>query len=265
MKWKGVLIFILMFGSVYAQPKKEVRTGNKLYKEGNYKQADEAYGQALIKQPNYIPGLFNLGNSKYKQKDYESARKLMEATSKTASNKEQSAAADYNIGNTFLEEQKYKEAVEAYKEALRKNPQDEQAKYNLSYALEKLKQQNQNNKNDKNKDEKNKDEDKKEDKDKKENQDKNKDEQNKENEDKKDEKGNNDKEDKDKEEQDKKDEQGKGDKEKDKKEQRPQPKPSKISEQQAEQLLNALQQEEKKLQDKMKKGKGVPIKVEKDW
>ncbi|MBW7913410.1 MAG: hypothetical protein H3C54_06870, partial [Taibaiella sp.] len=49
------------------------------------------------------------------------------------------------------------------------------------------------------------------------------------------------------------------------KDKRPQPQPSKLSEQQAEQLLNALQQEEKKLQDKLKQGKAVPVKVEKDW
>lgn len=236
-----LLCFITV--NAFAQPTKEVRKGNELYKQQKYKEATAAYQQALQKQPSYIPGLFNMGNAQYQQKQYEASRKIFEGTAKTAPDKQQQGAANYNIGNTYLEEQKFQEAVNAYKEALRKNPQDEQAKYNMSYALQKLKQQQN--------DEKNKKDNKQQDK-----------------QDKKDE--NKDKQDKDKQEEKKDDQQQKQDQQDkkegdDEKEKGPEPQPSKLSEQQADQLLNALQQEEKKLQDKMKKGKGVPVKVEKDW
>lgn len=258
LKWVGTILFSMMVVIAIAQPKKEVRTGNDLYQQEKYKEAAEAYQSALIKQPNYMPGLFNLGNAKYQQKEYEASRKLMEGVAKTSTIKEQQSAANYNIGNTYLEEKKYKEAVEAYKEALRKNPQDAQAKYNMSYALEMLK--NQQGGGGKNKDQNKKDQDKK-DKDKNKNKDENKDKKD-ENKDQQDQQKEQDKKDQQKEQQ-----QNKQDEQKDKqqKQQQPQSKPSKLSEQQAEQLLKALQQEEKKLQDKMKKGRAVPIKVEKDW
>lgn len=238
----ALLLCFIAFAAV-AQPAKEVREGNKLYQQQKYKEAAAAYQKALQKQPSYIPGLFNMGNAQYKQKQYEASRKIYEGTAKTAPDKQQQGAAHYNIGNSYMEEQKYQEAVKAYKDALRKNPQDEQAKYNLSYALQKLKQQQQDNKN----------------QDKKNNQ----------QQDKKDEKK--DKQDQQKQDEKKDDQQQQQQNQQDKKEgeqekeQRPQPQPSKLSEKQADQLLNALQQEEKKLQDKMKKGKGVPVKVEKDW
>lgn len=252
MKWTVTIIACLAAATVLAQqPKKEVREGNKLYKEQKYKEAALQYQKAVQQQPNYIPGLFNLGNSQYKQQQFEASRKIYEGTAKTATERNEQAAAHYNIGNTYLEEKKYKEAVEAYKNALRKNPQDEQAKYNLSYALEMLKNQQGGGGNDKNK---NEDKDKQQDQDKQDKQDENKDNKNEENKENKQDQQDKQQQDQ----QDKKEEEQEKDK-------RPQPQPSKLSEQQAEQLLNALQQEEKKLQDKLKQGKAVPVKVEKDW
>lgn len=252
MKWTVTITACLAAATVLAQqPKKEVREGNKLYKEQKYKEAALQYQKAVQQQPNYIPGLFNLGNSQYKQQQFEASRKIYEGTAKTATERNEQAAAHYNIGNTYLEEKKYKEAVEAYKNALRKNPQDEQAKYNLSYALEMLKNQQGGGGNDKNK---NEDKDKQQDQDKQDKQDENKDNKNEENKENKQDQQDKQQQDQ----QDKKEEEQEKDK-------RPQPQPSKLSEQQAEQLLNALQQEEKKLQDKLKQGKAVPVKVEKDW
>ena len=251
-KWIGTIVACTYAALTFAQaPKKEVREGNSLYKQEKYKEAAAHYQNAVQKQPNYIPGLFNLGNAQYKQQQFEASRKVYEGTAKTASEKKEQAGAYYNIGNTYLEEKKYKEAVEAYKNALRKNPQDEQAKYNLSYALEMLKNQQGNGGDNKNK---NEDKDKQQDQDKQDKQDENKDNKNEDNkEDKQDQQ--------DKQQQNHQDQQ----KEQEEKDKRPQPQPSKLSEQQAEQLLNALQQEEKKLQDKLKQGKAVPVKVEKDW
>ncbi len=236
------IIMLLVVSNIAAgQTNRFIQQGNSLYEQQRYKEAAEDYKKALAKDPNNPSGLFNLGNSLYQQKQYDSSRKLMAASAKLNNNKTGKAAANYNIGNTYMSQQKWEEAVSAYKQTLRNNPQDADAKYNLSYAEQMLKKQQQQDK-DKKKDKKDQDKDK----DKKDQQ-----KQNKKDQDKKDQ-------DKDQKDQDKKDQQ-------DKDQQQPQSQPSKLSQQQADQLLNALQQEEKKLQDKMKKEKGIPVKMQKDW
>jgi Ca-activated chloride channel homolog len=230
-------------GIAHGQTNRYLQQGNKFYEQQRYKEAAADYAKALSKDPNNTPGLFNFGNSLYQQKQYDSSRKVMAATEKLLKDKGGKAAANYNIGNTYMSQQKWEDAISAYKQTLRNNPQDVDAKYNLSYAEEMMKkhqQQNKDNK-DKNKQDKNKDQ-----KDKNKQQQQNKDQ----DKDKQQDKGQLDK--------DKKDEQNK-------EQQEPKSQPSKLSQQQAEQLLNALQQEEKKLQDKMKKEKGVPAKMDKDW
>src|SRR5690606_3475462 len=77
----------------------------------------------------------------YQQKNYEASRKAYENYLKKADNPTIKSSTAYNIGNTYMAEQQWKKAVASYKDALRKNPQDVDAKYNLSYALEKMKQQ----------------------------------------------------------------------------------------------------------------------------
>ena len=256
---KTILLLLFAFLSLPnaadAQANRFLQQGNKLYDQQRYKEAAADYAKALAKDPTNTPGLFNLGNSLYQQKQFDSSRKIMAATAKIAKDKGSKSAAHYNIGNSYMSQQKWDEAIDAYKNTLRNNPQDADAKYNLSYAEQMKKKQDQQNKNNKDKNKDNKDKQDKQDK-------------NKDNKDNKDDKG-------------KQDKQGKGEKDKDKqdkgqgddkekkddqnKDQQPQGQPSKLSQQQAEQLLNALQQEEKKLQDKMKKEKGVPVKMDKDW
>jgi len=238
----ALLLLALVAVSLHAaaQPNRYIQQGNKLYEQQNFKEAEASYARAIAKDPNNTSAFFNLGNSLYQQKRFDSSRKVMSETAKLATNKEGKAAANYNIGNTYMSQQKWEDAVNSYKQTLRNNPQDADAKYNLSYAEEMMKKQQQQNKDQKQdkKDQKDKNDqkDKKDqkDKDKKDQQDKNKDQQP----------------------QDKKD---------DKEDQQPQGQPSKLSQQQADQLLNALQQEEKKLQDKLKKEKGTPVRLQKDW
>lgn len=222
------------------QSRKLIALGNEMYRTGKFKEASQFYSQALKADTSSIStGAYNLGNALYQQKQPEAARKAYEANINRTKDPAKNAGANYNVGNTYMQEKKWEDAIESYKKTLRANPQDADAKYNLSYAKAMLKKEGGGGK-DKNKD---KDKDKKDDK---KEQDKDKQDQ-----------------------QDKKDQQQKeGDKPEDKdkgEEQRPQPQPSKLSEKQAEQLLNALQQEEKKLQDKNKKTHGVPVKMEKDW
>jgi Ca-activated chloride channel family protein len=247
-----LLLFISLSVFSNAQTNRFLQQGNKMYEAQRYKEAAADYAKALAKDPTNTAGLFNFGNSLYQQKQFDSSRKVMAATARMSKDKSSKSAANYNIGNTYMSQQKWDEAIDAYKQTLRTNPQDADAKYNLSYAEQMKKKQDQQKQDDK---------DKKDDK--KDNKDKNKDDkQNKDNKDKQDkqDKGEKDKEKEDKGEgdnKDQKDDQDKG--------QQPQSQPSKLSQQQAEQLLNALQQEEKKLQDKMKKEKGVPVKMQKDW
>lgn len=242
-----IALLVLLSGSHLAlaqQPVKkqnanpELRKGNELYKEKKYKEAQMSYANALQKDPTSKTGMFNLGDALYKSKDYDNARKTLEASAKATTDRKEQARAYHNIGNSYMEEKKWDDAINAYKQSLKLNPSDADTKYNLAYANAMMKKDGggKNNK-DKNKDKKDQD---KKDKDKKD--------QNKKDQDKKD--------------QDKKD----GDKDnKDQPKQQPQAQPSKLTKEQANQMLNALQQDEKKLQDKKDKGKGVPIKMEKDW
>jgi tetratricopeptide (TPR) repeat protein len=234
-------VLLLVAAGVHGQTNQYLLHGNKLYEEQKYKEAQNDYLKALQKDPNNTAGLFNLGNTLYQQKLYDSSRKVMASTANAATSKTGKAAANYNIGNTYMSQQKWEDAANAYKQTLRNNPQDADAKYNLSYAEEMMKkQQDQNKKNQNNKDKQNKDQNKD-----KQNKDKNKD--------------------KDKDKQDKDQNNNKDKNDNKNKDQQPQSQPSKLSQQQADQLLDALRQEEKKLQDKMKKEKGTPVKMDKDW
>lgn len=244
-------IVCLLCTTAHAQTNRLIKQGNNSYQKGDYKTASADYLEALKKNPNNVTPLFNLGNSLYQQKQYDQSRKIMNAAAKSAPTKDSKSAVNYNIGNSYMAQQKWEDAIDAYKIALKNNPQDGDAKYNLSYAEQMLKKQQQqgggkNNKQDKN--QKNKDQQNKNGKNDQNKNGQNKGDQNKDGQNK--DQG--------------KDGQNKDDQNKDQQNQS-QGQPSKLSQQQADQLLNALQQEEKKLQDKKDKEKGVPVKMQKDW
>ncbi|WP_295126606.1 tetratricopeptide repeat protein [uncultured Chitinophaga sp.] len=235
-------LLLLTTVAAFAQSSnKYIRQGNELYKKKQYADAEASYKKAVEKNQASVEGNYNMGNSMYEQKRFEDARKQYASSAKLAPTKLVKGDANYNTGNTFMEEKKWEESIKSYKAALKANPQDEQARYNLAYAQQMLKQQQQQNKDNKDNKDKKDQKDNKDKKDDKKDQDKDKD--------KKDQ-------DKDKKDQDKKD---------DEKQDKPDPMPSKLSQQEAENLLKALAQEEKKLQDKAKKIKGRPVAVEKDW
>lgn len=190
---------------------------------------------------------YNLGNSIYRQNQPSEAKYKFASAVEVAKTKEEKHKAYHNLGNAFMLEKNYQGAAEAYKNALRNNPLDDETRYN--YALAKKKQKENPPKDDKKKD-KDKDKDKK-DQDQK---DKDKKEQEKKDEGK-----------------DKKDDKKEGDDKKDKgdddKKEQPNPKPSGANKQQIENLLNAVNNSEQKIQDKInaKKVKGSPVTNEKDW
>lgn len=216
--------------------KKETRNGNKQFDKGVYTDAEASYKKALDKKNNMPEATFNLGDAVYQQKRYDEAAKQFQLSAQTNTDKTVKAKAYHNLGNTFLEQQKWEDAAKAYKEALKNNPKDADTKYNLAYANAKLIQQKQDQQ--QNKNNKDKKDDKKDDKQQQNKDDKNKD-QNKDQQSKN---------------QDKKDQQQKG--------QQP-----KLSKEEAEKMLQALQGEEQKTNQKMqqKQMKVVNAKIEKDW
>src|SRR5476649_2121672 len=82
------IFFLLVLGNIaQAQVTRYLNDGNKLYGQQKYKEAAVDYAKAVAKNPTYTPGLFNLGNSLYQQKQFDSSRKVMETTAKIANDK----------------------------------------------------------------------------------------------------------------------------------------------------------------------------------
>ncbi|KGK31148.1 MULTISPECIES: tetratricopeptide repeat protein [Cellulophaga] len=244
---------------------------NKALSEKDFINAEAEYRKAIAKSTENSSAPYNLGNAYYSNESFGEAFTRYKQAGETATSKEDKHKAYHNMGNVFMKEKQYEKAVEAYKQALRNNPTDEETRYNLALAQEMLKKQQEEDKKNQDQDKddkKDQDEDKKEGDNKDENQGDQKDDKNKDQgdegdkgdqeEDKKDGEG-------DKKEDEKKDP-SKGDKPEDKKGEQ-QKRPSQLSKQQVQNLLEAMQNEEKKVQEKMdaQKVKGVKTRNEKDW
>ncbi len=209
---------------------------------------------------------YNLGNSIYRQNNPGEAKYKYANALEAAKTKEEKHRAYHNLGNTFMQEENYQAAVEAYKNALRNNPYDEETRYNYALAKQKLKE-NPPQGND-NKDKKGGDDNKDQ-----QNQDQNKDKEKGNDKDKQDKGDNQDKKENDKGDQDKdkqnegNDKQDKGDGDDKEDQQKPQQKPSGANKQQIENLLDAVDNAEKKIQEKInaQKVKAQPKTNDKDW
>ena len=140
--------------------KLDLNRGVDAYNNGDYGTAQDKFEQAFEANNQYNGALYNAANSAYRSGDFEKAAEYYEQYAGTLENKNDKAKAYHNLGNVFLkrfggssqnqnpEEQKkssdyLKNSIEAYKNSLRNNPKDEDTRYNLSYALSKLKQQQQ--------------------------------------------------------------------------------------------------------------------------
>lgn len=150
----AVLLAVAVFGlcgRAHAQKFPErriVRAGNSHYENGQYAESEIDYRRALEKAPGTAEAEFNLGNALYKQERYEEAGKVFSGlTGEGADNSLDRSRIHYNNGNALFKQRKLEEALEEYKKALRENPDDREAKFNLAYVrklLEKDKQQQQN-------------------------------------------------------------------------------------------------------------------------
>lgn len=230
------LLFLLVASSAFAQKTERdyLRSGNKLYNDSLFIKAEVDYRKALEINPKSTDAMFNLGNSLLMQQKAKEAMEQFESASKVEKDKDKLAQIYHNMGVILQSSKQYPQCIEAYKESLRNNPKDDETRYNLALAplaqkLLKDQQQNQDQNQDKNQDQK---QDQKDDK-----KDQNKNQQ----------------------EQDKKDQQNQN-------QQQQQQNKDEMSKENAQQLLNAVMQDEKNVQDKVKKQLQIQgKKLDKDW
>ncbi len=142
-----VLLMLVMADAVFAQAQpvlQLIAKGNSSYEQGDFTAAQQWYEQALQQQDdNRFPEVqLNLGNAYYQQKKYREAFTQFNELAMAAVSPEIKAAAFYNSGNTLLTEKNYTAAIEAYKQCLRLNPYDEDARYNFTLATALLHSQN---------------------------------------------------------------------------------------------------------------------------
>ena len=233
--------------------RRDVRAGNRKFRKDNWKEADISYRKALVKDSTSVAANYNLANTLYRQENYEEAEKLMKKIGDNASASANAADYWYNTGDIAIAKKDWQGAVNAFKEALLKNPSDMDAKENYIYAKKMLENQQKNGGGNgdgqDNQDQNNQDQNKNgHDQNKDQNNDQNKDCQNKDQDQNQNQNQNNG--------------QGNGN------QQPPQGQEGKISPQQAQQMLRAIQAKEKVTQDKVNKEKADALKSrqkEKNW
>ena len=262
---------LLLFGmSLMAQEGEVINhiyDGNEQASAELFDEAEMAYRRALSKAPERTEALYNLGNTHFQEQDFDEAKQRFFQTQKFAENKSSKHHAFHNLGNVFMKQKDYAKAVEAYKNALRNNSEDEETRYNYALAKELLEKeqdkeqnQDQNDQQDQNGQDDQPDQDNKE-----ENKDGD--------EDKNPGKDDEDKEGDDSEEQEDKKDEGNQEKQKqseqgDSEKQQPKtPRQTELSPEQVKSLLEAMSNQEKKVQDKVngEKVQGTPIRGQKDW
>lgn len=141
----GMMLSVAMALKGYAQDdQKTIRNGNRLYKEGQYEQAQSLYQQAATNSPSNAVARYNLGNALYRNNQFADAEKEFDAAITAAPDKALAQKAWYNKGLALIKQKKLEESIEAWKEALRLDPTDEDARANLQKALSELNKQKQN-------------------------------------------------------------------------------------------------------------------------
>ena len=225
------LLLVANAVQVFAQQKTErdyLRSGNKLYNDSLFIKAEVDYRKALEINPKSTDAMFNLANALLMQQKAKEAMEQYESVSKIEKDKNKLAQIYHNMGVMLQSAKQLPQCIEAYKESLRNNPKDDETRYNLALAQKQLKDQQQN----------------------QQNQDQQQQQQQKQEEEKQDQN-------KDQQEQDQKDQQ---------QNQQQQQNKNEMSKENAQQLLNAVMQDEKNVQDKVKKQIQIQgKKLEKDW
>ena len=251
-----------------ADPKAEqesrnlTREANKELAGNDFVRAEADFRRAIAKSGDNSVAPYNLGTAYYRKDSYGEAFGRFKEAAEKASEKPHKQRAFHNMGNVYMKRKEYEPAVEAYKEALRNNPGDEETRYNLALAKELLEKEKQEQQQNQDQDDQNEQQDDQQEQEKNQNQ--------------QDQGENGDQEEQQDQQQDGDSEQednqeGDGDKkeEQDRKpqDQQQQPRPNQLSPQQIQNLLQAMENEEKKVKEKLdaQKVKGIPARKEKDW
>ena len=137
-----VICLLLTATTLMAQGDRQlVRQGNKQFRAGNNKEAEVSYRKAVEKNPRNPQACYNLGNALMQQQKDSAAVAQFETAAKLETNPIRRAQAYHNMGVVCQGKRMYGEAIEAYKEALRNNPTDDETRYNLTLCKRQQKQQ----------------------------------------------------------------------------------------------------------------------------
>lgn len=237
-KFLFILILLISSSPIFAQKKvrSAIREGNKQYNDSAFLDSEISYRKALEVNPVDSIAIFNLGNSLYRQQDEKKINEALSQYVNTAQaahkggNKQLASKSFYNAGDIMMAGQQYDKAIQMYKQALKDDPTDNDARYNLILAQKLLKQQqNQDQNKDQNKDQDKKDQDK---------QDQQQQQQNQQNQDQN-------------KDQDKQDQQNQDQQQQQNQDQQQQQQQGQMSKEQAEAILNANNRDEKDTQEKV--------------
>ena len=239
---KYIVLALVLFvcGEVSAQQMKErglVRRGNREFRREHFEKSVDSYQRALQHDSTCFEAKYDLASALYRTERYDKAEKTLLSIvgDSTRTEKERGEVA-YNLGNTQFAQQKYKEALSSYRQAMRCNPNDEDAKFNYAFTKRLIQQQEQQQQ------QQNQDQNQDQNKDNKDNQQDNQNQQNEQNQ-----------------------QQPQNDEGKDEQQEGGQRPEGAMTPEQQEALLQAIQAEEDKTQDKLKEKKGVLIRGSKNW
>ena len=150
-----ILFLLALSITTYGQsPHKNLRKGDKYYFQKNYSQAEEEYRKALQNDEKSVSANHNLGNSLYQQKRFDEAAKYFESAALASTSEDKKAKSYHNLGNAYLSQMSTVEtpaqgqevlqkSIDAFKQSLKHNPNDDATRYNLAYAQHLFRQQQQ--------------------------------------------------------------------------------------------------------------------------
>ena len=154
-KVAAVCVMLLVAVGMQAQSDRQmIRQGNKQYRKGNVAEAEVSYRKAVERNERNPQANYNLGNALMGQRKDSLAITQLEKAAKLETNPLRRAQAYHNMGVICQQHRMFGEAIEAYKEALRNNPTDNETRYNLELCKRQQQdqQQDQNQQNQQNKD-----------------------------------------------------------------------------------------------------------------
>ena len=148
MRQLAVIFFLLIgFGSYSQEWRDSLKVARDAYKKQEYPKAFKYYQSAQKKAPSDIDLSDEMGQSAYKAREFEKAEKIYQQSAASKKDASSKAKSYHNMGNSRMQSKDYNGAIDAYKEALRNNPKDEQTRYNLSEAIRRLKDEQKKNSN----------------------------------------------------------------------------------------------------------------------